>query len=151
MNTTLFKHMIDEHNRISYTHFYIFGFKYKHNVYFTFTTKEILPYILKMDTASKGQGHSLRFKPDKAQKLLLLPQAQLLCSEEWFESQVASCEYNRGDIFEKLITEMQGQHWTKDHVPFTEAGDIEIDGIPYQIKFEKATFTNEKTLANLGR
>ena len=41
--------------------------------------------------------------------------------------------------------------WEKDNVPFTEAGDIEVNGIAYQIKFEKATFTNEKSIANLGK
>jgi hypothetical protein len=39
--------------------------------------------------------------------------------------------------------------WEKDNVPFTEDGDLTANGIAYQIKFEKATFTNEKTLARL--
>ena len=47
------------------------------------------------------------------------------------------------------MTESYGQTWTKDNVPFTAGGDIEVDGIAYQIKYEKATFTNEKTLARL--
>ena len=36
--------------------------------------------------------------------------------------------------------------WEKDNVPFTEGGDIEINGKAFQIKYEKATFTNEKFL-----
>ena len=48
-----------------------------------------------------------------------------------------------------MVTEFYGQTWEKDNVPFTEDGDITVDGIAYQIKFEKATFTNEKTLARM--
>ena len=47
------------------------------------------------------------------------------------------------------MTESFGQVWEKDNVPFTEDGDLTVNGIAYQIKFEKATFTNEKTLARL--
>jgi hypothetical protein len=53
-------------------------------------------------------------------------------------------------VFEKLITEHYGQTWKKDSVPFTEDGDITVDGIAYQIKFVNATFASEKTLKNCG-
>lgn len=56
-------------------------------------------------------------------------------------------KYNRGEIFEKMVTELNGQEWEKDNVPFTDDGDLTVDGIAYQIKFEKATFTSEKQLA----
>ena len=54
-----------------------------------------------------------------------------------------------GEVFEKMETEKAGQTWTKDNVPFTIDGDLTVDGIAYQIKYEGATFTNEKTLAKL--
>ena len=38
---------------------------------------------------------------------------------------------------------MNGQEWTKDNVPFTEDGDLTVDGVAYQLKFEKATFITE--------
>jgi hypothetical protein len=66
-----------------------------------------------------------------------------------FETLVEESKYNKGEIFEKLVTENFGQEWTKDNVPFTKGGDLTVNGIAYQIKFEKATFTNEKTLARL--
>ena len=50
-----------------------------------------------------------------------------------------------------MITEYFGQKWEKDNVPFTEDGDITIDGIAYQIKYQKATFCTEKSLANLRK
>lgn len=149
MNTTLFYSLITRYCALAFTHSYIFGFEYKGNVYMTFATSEILPYILKLDKASRGAGYALRFKPDTAQKLLLLPMSQILCSAEYFNSEVANSKYNAGEIFEKMVTEWFGQKWEKDNVPFTEAGDIEANGTAYQIKFQKATFTNEKSLARL--
>ena len=67
----------------------------------------------------------------------------VLCSTEMFNTLVAESKYNKGEIVEKLVTEYFGQTWTKDNVPYTEDGDITVDGIKYQIKFEKATFINE--------
>ena len=75
----------------------------------------------------------------------------ILCSEEYFERLFADSKYNRGEIFEKLVTEYFGQVWEKDNVPFTQAGDIEIDGIAYQIKYQKATFCTEDSIANLEK
>ena len=68
-----------------------------------------------------------------------------------FDDMVKESKYNKGEIFEKLVTEQYGQEWEKDSVPFTKAGDIEINGIAYQIKYEAANFTTEKTLASLSK
>lgn len=142
---------IARYNAIAFTHNYIFGFIYKGTVYMVCTTSQLLPYLLTLDTSSRGTGYSLRFKPTKEQKLFLLTHAKALCSERYFNALVAESKYNRGEIFEKLVTERYGQRWVKDNVPFTEAGDIEINGVAYQIKFEKATFTNEKSLARFEK
>jgi hypothetical protein len=111
--------------------------------------------------ASRGAGYALRFKPTTDQKYMLMTMnAQPLCSEKMFNEMLQEkylnnkgkmVNYNRGDLFEKLVTEYAGQVWEKDNIPFTEAGDIEWNGVAYQIKFEKATFTNEKTLMNLRK
>ena len=150
MNTTLFENMISRYNELAYTHNYIYGFYFQNNVYMVEATAEIMPYVLKLDKASRGAGYALRFCPTRNQKTLLLSKgATLLCSKEFFETSVKNSKYNKGEIFEKMVTEHFGQVWEKDNVPFTEDGDITVDGIAYQIKFEKATFTNEKTLARM--
>ena len=48
------------------------------------------------------------------------------------------------------ITEYFNQEWKKDSVPFWMDGDITINKVPYQIKFESASFINEKLLAKLN-
>lgn len=150
MMTTIFNYLIDGYNKLSFTHNYIFGFEYKGVVYATTVTAEVLPYILKLDKASRGAGYALRFCPTAEQKIFLLSKgAEVICSSEYFKTEVASSIYNNGEIFEKLVTEKFGQVWEKDNLPYTEGGDIEVNGVAYQIKFQKATFTNEKSLARM--
>ena len=150
MNTTLFNYMINAYNELAYTHNYIFGFTYKGVVYATTTDAKVLPYVLKLDRASRGAGYALRFCPTNEQKIYLISKgATVVCSKAFFESEVANSNYNKGEVFEKMITESYGQEWSKDNIPFTVDGDLTVDGVAYQIKFEKATFTNEKTSAKL--
>lgn len=82
---------------------------------------------------------------------MLADGAYMVCSSEYFNGLVTETKYNRGEIFEKIITERNGQEWVKDNVPFTKAGDLMVNEISYQIKFEKAAYCNEKLLANLGK
>lgn len=147
----LFKTMIDRYNAVAYTHNYIWGFEYKGIVYMAITDASVMPFVCKLDKASRGAGYALRFCPKTEQKMLLMQSAQVLCSVNYFESVKAECKYNKGEVFEKLVTEFYGQEWTKDNVPFTVDGDLTVNGTAYQIKFEKATFCNEKSLANLQK
>ena len=149
-NLAIFTTMIDQYNRLSYTHQYIWGFIYKKVVYMATTTQEVVERVCTLDKASRGAGYSLRFNPTNAQKLLLMTNATVLCSEEFFNDEVKNSKYNKGEIFEKMVTEMVfGQEWEKDTVPFNKGGDVESNGVAYQIKFQKATFCNEKSLANI--
>lgn len=149
-NMALLQEMIDKYNRVSYTHHYIYGFTFKGMVYAVECGTDVMPYILTLDKASRGQGYALRFCPTTAIKMFLLNHgAKVICSEQLFKDAVAASKYNKGEIFEQMITNMAGQEWQKDNLKFWEAGDITIDGIAYQIKFQKATFANEATLARL--
>ena len=147
--TALFMNMIDRYDVSAQTHEYIWGFTQKFVVYIPHADSRYMPFVCKLDKASRGAGYALRFCPTNSQKLALLTNAEVLCSEKFFNEQVANSKYNNGEIFEKMVTEYFGQVWTKDTVPFTEDGDITVDGIAYQIKFQKATFTNEKILARM--
>lgn len=153
MKNEVMRHkMIQFYNEHSYTHNYIFGYVYKKVVYMTIATSEVLNEVISLDKASKGAGLSIRFKPTNAQKLMLMSiNSEVICSEEYFETLFKESKYNKGEIFEKIITEKYGQTWEKDNIPYTEDGDITINGIAYQIKYQKATFTNEKSMMNTGR
>lgn len=150
-NELIFNTLINGYNKIAFTHEYIFGFTDRHMVYVAFATADLMPYVCKLDKASRGCGYALRFVPTVAQKeLLKMQKSFVLCSEEVFKAEVKASKYNAGEIFEKMVTEHFGQEWVKDTVPFTQDGDLTIDGVAYQLKYQKATFCNEKSLANLS-
>ena len=151
MNIALLYNLIARYNALAFTHNYIFGFTFNGNVYMTFATNEILPFILKVDKASRGAGYSLRFKPTNKQKILLMENSTLICSADYLNGLKENSRYNFGEIFERMVHERFGKNWKKDSVPFTKSGDIEINGKAYQIKFEKATFASERTLANFEK
>lgn len=150
-NIAIFYALIARYNRLSYTHWYKLGFVYKKKLYCATITAEMLPFVLTLDKASRGAGYALRFCPTTAQKEALLPYAELIGSAEFFKSYAAENKYNLGENFEKLVTEKAGQSWEKDNVPFTESGDVVINGTHYQIKYEKATYCNEKSLDSLEK
>lgn len=149
-NAIILKNLIDGYNELSYTHNYIFGYESNGTIYGAIATSDLLPYVCTLDRASRGAGYSLRYKPTKAQKEILKNcETFVLCSKKFFEDFHKTSTYNRGENFEQLVTEYYGQKWEKDHIPFTQSGDVIVNGIHFQVKFEKATFTNEKTLLNL--
>lgn len=150
MNEVIKKMLQDGYNKVAFTDKYIMVYNYKGTVYFTKCDRNMVDCVTCLDKASRGAGYALRFKPNNAQKLLLMVEnCTPLCSVKFFDELVASTKYNKGEIAEKLVTEYVGQEWKKDNIPFTMAGDIDWNGVAYQIKYEKATFTNEKALKNL--
>ena len=65
MNTSLFEKMVNRYNELSYTHNYIYGFYFQNNVYMVEATAEVMPYILKLDKASRGGGLQLEILPNQ--------------------------------------------------------------------------------------
>ena len=152
MNTALKVKMINFYDGHAGAHEYIFGFIANKSVWMVRAKSHILESVMTLDKASRGAGYALRFKPNKDIKTYLLSLgAEIICSELFFNEQVAESKYNRGEIFEKLVTEHFGQEWKKDNIPFTKQGDINVDGTEIQIKFEKATFINEAQIARMER
>lgn len=144
--------LVQFYNRKAFTHKYILGFVFNGSIYYVTVDGSDLDFVTVLDKASRGAGFALRFKPNKAVKNYLMSlNAKVLCSEEFFNDLVKISKYNKGEIFEKLVTEINGQEWEKDNVPFTEDGDLTVDGVAYQLKFEKATFINEAQMMRMER
>lgn len=138
--------MINNYRKYSMADSYIIGFVSNGMLYFT-EVKEIAPRFLNVEQASRNQGFNLRlrikadYRNRLAKKAICLGSADILVADK----------YNKGEIFEKYITEFFGQVWTKDTVPFYKDGDITVDGRKIQIKLDSATLTNTKQLAKLKR
>lgn len=151
-NTTMLNHLITKYHEFAYTDEYIIGFIYKKVVYYGFMNgRELEKYISLSRASSKnGGGYCTKFTPRNDEKLAMLPNCKVLCSEARFEEICGSNKYNKGENFEKIITEMYGMEWEKDTIPFTMAGDIEINGRAYQVKFQKASFCTEQQIERLS-
>lgn len=72
--------------------------------------------------------------------------AVVVMTEEEFNS--LPCKYsNKGDRCEWFLhQEYNLGEYTPNNFRFDKGGDVEIDGIQYQVKFENASLTNVKTL-----
>ena len=137
--------MINTYRQFSAADNYILGFIYDKMLYMV-RVAEIMPRYLNVEEASRNQGENLRLRLKKAHKAQLMKKAPICLGS-------ADClndsKYNKGEVFEKLVTEYYGQTWTKDNIPFWVQGDININGEEVQIKLDSATLMNTKQIAKL--
>ena len=143
----------------AYNHNYIFCYTENGMVYGarTLNAENILNAITYEDISSAKAGGntiSIRYRPNKTQRNIIKKIALeilTLCTIEELEEEYKTARKNRGEIVERKTAEkFNGKQIGKPNANFTTQGDIEINGIQYQVKFNKATFTNEKTLKNMG-
>lgn len=156
--TDLHDYLVHEYARRAYTHAYIFGYAEKGTIYAARVENatEILGAITYTDCASSKNGGtiSLKYRQNKDRIALITSVAseiRPICSVENLENLFRNSRHNRGQIFESLTVEAFGAIKNpNDHDDFTKAGDLTIGGKAYQVKFNKATFTDLKTLRNLA-
>ena len=139
--------MIKFYRKYSAADSYIVGFIYNHGLYFI-TMDEIKPRFLSIEHASRNQGENLRLRLKKAHRESLMKKSPVYLGS-------ADClnddSYNKGEIFEKLVTEYYGQTWRKDTVPFYVASDINLNGQEVQIKLDSATLMNTAHMKKLKK
>lgn len=109
-----------------------------------------------LDTASRGQGKSLRVRiPAKAQRVLFADGMPLCSADELIDNvghinaKGERKHWNKGEMLERNLALHYGLAWKKDTEKFSEKGDIEVNGIAIQVKLYNATLTNCKTLENI--
>ena len=150
--------LITRYTKGAYTDNYIFGFIRKGLVYACVVNNAdaILDAITFVEKRTES-GWGIRFRPTKAQQEIILANAKeikVLYSVDFMETEKANHKGNRGVMFEDVCTSVWNGEQTKANLDFTKGGDIIINGVHYQAKFGcskgAATFTNEKTLVNLG-
>lgn len=138
--------MINLYNKYNKADKMIYGFIYNHKVYYTNHSNGL---CLSRQSSNKGGNIALRYRPTKSDKMQALNNATFLISEQDFIKLVNNSKYNKGEIFEKLITELYNQKWYKDSVPFYQGSDLTVNNISYQIKFQGATYCTDKKLLEL--
>lgn len=137
--------MWKNYRAIAGAHNYIIGFEYNGSIYAV--QRKQVKQFLTYEKASRGQGYALRLRFKVTDKKRLATNAINLGNAEQLQDSI----YNKGDNFERLVAEYYGIKWQKNNTCFTECGDLNINGTEYQVKFDAATFTNEKILERLRR
>jgi len=137
--------MIKHYRNHSAADSYIIGFTCDKNLYMI-EVAEIMPRFLSVEQASRNQGENLRLRLKKQHKAQLLRKGAVLLGSA---DMLTADKYNKGENFEKVVTEYFGQEWHKDTVPFWVQGDIEVNGKQIQIKLDSATLMNTKQIAKL--
>ena len=141
--------MLRTYNAHSAADAYILGFAH-HGELYAIELPELPDAVLKLDHASSKRGGmaKIRVRIAKAEKLALIAMGAAVIGK--VEDLEADPHHNRGENFERIVTELNGQTWAKDSVPFWMAGDLTLNGRELQIKLDGAELTNEKTLAGLA-
>lgn len=120
----------------------VFGFEYEKRVYMTLLDAIPASWVRLEKKASKRGGNKLRLKVNKIEKKKLLCKAIMVGSLEI----INSIKGNKGDSWEKWVTEHYHQTWKKNSIPYYQDGDITVCGEKLQIKWENATLANESTI-----
>lgn len=139
--------LIRNYRKYSVADSYILGFIVDKMLYML-EVAEIAPRFLNVEEASRNQGENLRLRLKKAHKASLMKKQPICLGSA--DCLVAD-KYNKGEIFEKLVTEYFGQTWKKDTVPFYKDGDITVNGKKIQIKLDSATLMNTKQIKNIKK
>lgn len=160
MNKALEQYMKQVYNNNAFTGaHYIVGYREDGIVYMAIFSNFHFVELAKLTTGSRKAGHCLRYTQTNTAVTTLKARADYiipLCTVAELEA-LAWCwngteckQANRGKAFERLVTEYFGQVWEDDSIPWWEGPDIEINGIGYQIKYDRCNFCNEKQISEAG-
>ena len=130
---------------------YIIGFLHQH-ILWAIQVEEIMPRYMTMKAESKGHAEKLQMDlKAKHKKELIKKGATPLCTEEEFLAM--NDMHNKGFTFERYIFELngQGEQWERDNVGFWVCGDININGVETQVKFQNAQIVAVPTLHRLQK
>ena len=149
MNTSIIINIISRLSVVEYTHNYINGFVFNGLVYYYETIGMNTEY-LKLEKLPNGY-HTVKYRPNNTNKKDLINSGicKVLCTESLFNEMVKNSKYNKGEIFEKLLTEKFGLEWKKDNIRVDKGADIETEEKSYSVKFEKARVIDENVLINI--
>lgn len=150
--------LINRYTKGAYTDNYIFGFIRDGFVWACMVENaDPLLALISFVEERSGNGWTLRYRPTKKMQEIILAhskETKILYSVSEMEDEKVNYGNNRGMMFESICTKVWNGEQTKANLDFTKGGDIIINEIHYQAKFGcskgAASFTNEKTLLNLG-
>ena len=143
--------MIKVYREFSAHDAYVFGFVYKKELYIS-KVDEIKPRMVAVERASTQNGGQpklqLRLKNQHMEQLIRKGAEKIGTMADLPLDRYS----NKGVALECLISERNGIEFRgKDNIGFWVEGDLTINGISYQIKFNGAQIVSEGTLHTLKR
>ena len=139
------------YNKLAGCHKYLIFFRYKGDVYMAESDKIMPRWCVETRTSSKrGADQTFRMSMNlKHKEELIRKGANKLFTVAEFEEMPYA---NRGHKCEWWLHKMYDLgEYTPDRERFDKCGDVCINGIEYQVKFENASLTTVKTLHNAQR
>ena len=141
---------ISYYRKFSVADAYILGFVYKHDLY-CITVDEIMLIFMKVEkSSSKKGGHEklqLRLN-NKHMEQLIRKGAEKIGTED----DLLEIPKNKGVSFERMIYRMNNQEpREKDSIRFDKGGDININGVEYQVKLNGAQIVEFRTLNKIQK
>lgn len=145
------------YNKLSGSHKYLIFFEYDENIYCAITDKIAPRWCIesresyrhnKNGTVAGGeQKWQMQMRKKHKEELVKKGAEVAMTSEEFAE--LGKVKANKGRRCEYWLHEKYnlGEH-TDDTVRFDKGGDVCIDGIEYQVKFQNASLCNVRTLRN---
>lgn len=139
------------YNKLSGADAYIIMFEYNGKIWQAIT-KHIKPSWTREERESTQNGgwQKWKMKLTKAHKENLIKKgATVVATKEDFENAPYK---NKGHKCEYLLHQIyQLGTYKPDNKRFDKGGDIKVDGVEYQVKFENASLTNVNVLHNAQR
>lgn len=136
--------MINNYHKTQAASAYILGFILNRNVYRIALHKLGDEYFKEScESSSHGGYRKLMLHLTSFMKAKLVAQG---ATKMGTAVEILKNSKNKGIEFEKAIFAEAGQEWKQNSTPYYIDGDITIGNIKYQIKFQGASFANERTI-----
>ena len=143
------KNFFRYYNRLNGADRYLLVFKYKRMVWVV-DVEHILPSWCSeaLESAQNGGYQKWMLKPSALPKAKLVKTATCLMTIKEFETQCKASGENRGYVCEMLLCERLNCQpaSSKRNARFDVCGDVVLNGIQYQVKFQNASLTNVNVL-----
>ena len=147
------EHYIDMYRKTAFTHNYIVGFDFSGDTFIIAYHDELTNGSFSFDQSR----HNIRIRFDNANKYHYLNNGVVLMKFDTMQFNADfdmwqnnfSVNVNKGHYMEYLLCVKYGYEYKLDSTPYYVAGDIVIDNISYQCKFDDATLaTSLETIEN---
>lgn len=128
---------------------YLLFFIYKKVVY-VYNCKSLAPrWMVEARESTRNGGYMkwmLHVKEGEKAKLVS-KSVPVMTMEEWNSLPYANNKGHRCEYWLHKVLNLPGEY-KPDHERFDKCGDVVIDGIQYQVKYQHASMTNVHTLAH---